>query len=115
MHDSLCMHLLIMICRNNICYFEFQFIDKMDYSGILNKFCDGLDPYNTEISKDFLPTNVTYFDLVNYLIYQTHSVTNEQFRSYKSLQSYKTFQSGWVQEMGSNKISTGVLVRAKVN
>lgn len=81
----------------------------------MQRFCDGIDPFGKNFNKNVLPTNVTYFDLVNYLVYGSHSMTFEDFKAYKSMEAYKRFESGWVQELASFKIPSGILVQAKVS
>lgn len=73
------------------------------------RMCCGLDPYcipRNEWSRD--PANcpkVTYFDLAGYLVNAKSSFTLESFKAHKSLNAYKYFEAGWVQEMLLKKIS----------
>lgn len=62
-----------------------------------------LDPYT--IDKDHFSDDVgtwprvCYMDIVNYLVYTTSFVTQEEMRAWKGLQSYKYFIDGMVQEV----------------
>ncbi|KAL8613335.1 hypothetical protein ACOMHN_052574 [Nucella lapillus] len=66
---------------------------------------DGIDPYEIPknswlASPDNLP-DVTYISLVNYFVYGKSAYTQDDFKAYKSLSSYKLFVSGWVRDVQS--------------
>lgn len=66
------------------------------------------DPYglqNNEWSDDVkkLP-DVTYFDIVNYLIDTPSEFTKDKLKAYKSLEAYNFFVSGHVQEVYIHEI-----------
>lgn len=86
------------------------------YNFKINEFCDGNNPYECPIKTctDALSTNVTYYDLVNYVISMSSSYTLESFRAYKTTEAYKFYQSGWVTELGCKKISKGYIVISRV-
>ena len=45
---------------------------------------------------------LTYFDIVNYLVYGSNLFFSiAQFKSYKSLEAYDRFVSGWVRKVES--------------
>ena len=73
------------------------------------KQINGKDPY--EMSKDEWKLDfqdwpdVTYPDIVNYLVYQQSAYTLAELKAFKSLESYNYFTSGWVLEMGHSKIN----------
>ena len=52
---------------------------------------------------DSLPTNLQYFDIVNYCINKDSSYTMEAFKKYKSLEAYKYYESGFVRSIGCKK------------
>jgi hypothetical protein len=61
----------------------------------------GVDPYtltSTTLKSDVLPM-IEPTDLYNYLVLGTSSYTSEQFKTYKSLEAYNQFHSGWVKEI----------------
>jgi hypothetical protein len=61
----------------------------------------GQDPYDPEISwsedPQILP-KITYMypDIVNYLIFSPSLYTMDDFKSYKGLEAYDNFLSGWI-------------------
>ena len=60
----------------------------------------GQDPYEIPSwSEDpqILP-KITYPDIVNYLIFSPSPYTMDDLKSYKSLEAYNYFVSGWVRE-----------------
>ena len=79
---------------------------------------ENLDPY--EIEKNhwkndpkILP-HIEYPDIVNYCVYSKSAYTLDQLKSYKSLDSYNQFISGWVSQLQSFVASDKVIVRANV-
>lgn len=63
----------------------------------------GRDPYEIPASDwsydvSLLP-DVTYPDIVNYLVFQQSAYTVQQLKAYKSLEAYNYFVSGWVKEV----------------
>ena len=59
--------------------------------------------------------DITYPDIVNYLISSQSPYTLDDLKSYKSLESYNYFVSGWVSEIGMQKLpSRHSLLIAKV-
>ena len=49
--------------------------------------------------------DVTYPDIVNYLVDKQSAYTLKKLKAFKSLESYNYFTSGWVLEMGHTKIN----------
>ena len=80
------------------------------------KFCNNIDLYS--IDKSCWSGNdedITYPDIVNYLISSQSPYTLDDLKSYKSLESYNYFVSGWVSEIGMQKLpSRHSLLIAKV-
>ena len=93
------------VCRS-------RYIEKMKLS------CN-VDPYHVESSVwcknvKFWP-DIAYPDIVNYLINAQTPYSLEDLKSYKSLESYNYFISGWVSDIGSVKLpSNNSLVMGKV-
>ena len=56
----------------------------------------------------------SYPDLVNYLLYTTSFVTKEEVKNYKSLESYRYFVAGWVQQTNWKVYNSVVLIRGRV-
>ena len=82
------------------------------------KLINGSDPYRiskTEWTDDpnDLP-DVTYPDIVNYLVTTESSYTLDDLKDYKSLQSYNYFVSGWVTDVTHCEINDRKVVLAKV-
>ena len=83
------------------------------------KFCNNIDPYSIDKScwsgnvEEF--PDITYPDIVNYLISSQCPYTLDDLKSYKSLESYNYFVSGWVSEIGMQKLPSRLsLLIAKV-
>lgn len=73
--------------------------------------CEGIDPYNlknNEISQSYedLPT-VNYFDLCNYFVYSKSTYSQHQMMAYKTLESHKLFENGWVRKASVKIIPNG--------
>ncbi|KAG1695931.1 Glycine receptor subunit alpha-2 [Nymphon striatum] len=58
--------------------------------------------------------NLTYIDILNYLVNSKSVYTLEQLKSYKSLEAYNQFVCGWVRDVRSVDINGRVLVTARV-
>ncbi|KAJ6642639.1 hypothetical protein Bhyg_07592 [Pseudolycoriella hygida] len=63
--------------------------------------------------KDTLPNNFGYFDLVNYCIHKDSPYTRNDFNSWKAMDAYKYFESGWIQSIGCKIIADGSIVIAE--
>lgn len=90
---------------------------QLRYAEKVTLFCDGIDPFllpASDFSPTVLPKNVQYFDIYNYCINTSCTYTMETFRSYKSMEAYKWFESGWIQNIGSKIVSAGLLISAHV-
>ena len=97
-------------------------LGEPDRSRYLDKvaLCDGIDPYLLDSKQLTVDVNlwpaVQNMDIVAYLVLTTHSVTLQQMKAYKSLESHNFFTSGWVHPNISVRVLTGdrLLVVAKV-
>lgn len=71
------------------------------YNDKITKYCDGVDPYKYKLIslKDPLPITVDHGEIYNYLVLGQSFDTKEAFKAYKSLDSYKWYLSGWVQNV----------------
>ncbi|XP_061670303.1 uncharacterized protein LOC133497991 [Syngnathoides biaculeatus] len=81
-------------------------------------FIKGIDPYGVreeEFSTDNqgLP-NITYPDIVNYLVNTAGSYILKEMKAYKSLESYKYFVCGWVKDVQHRSINDQVIIIAKM-
>jgi hypothetical protein len=76
------------------------------------------DPYmmaKGEFSKDRREwPEVTNMDIIQFLVYKESAYSQDQLKSYKSLDAYRFFQDGWVQEILHKKINGLHLLNAKV-
>ena len=87
------------------------------YDGKLQLIC-GEDPY--EMGKtcwsekvELLP-QITYPDIVNYLVFTPSPYTAEDLKCYKGLDAYNQFVCGWVRETVARTVDNKSLVKAKV-
>ena len=84
------------------------------------KLIDGKDPYEDILSKewskerDVFP-DITYPDIVNYLVNGKSAYTFEDLKAYKSLESYNQFVCGWVTDVSHTVINSRHLMLAKVS
>lgn len=86
------------------------------YKEKVRDFCDGIDPYNLNSNnKDPLPRNVHYFDIVHYCLDKDSTYTFQAFKAFKTLESYRIYESGWVQSVVCKSIQTGSIILAEVN
>ena len=78
----------------------------------------GEDPYSVDrellsSDPDIFP-EVTYPDIVNYLIFNPSPCTKDDLKSYKGLAAYNQFLMGWFREVGVKVYEPNILVKAKV-
>ncbi|XP_059167317.1 uncharacterized protein LOC131949428 [Physella acuta] len=77
------------------------------------------DPYllsdQRQLVDDFcIWPKIENMDIVNYLVFSTNKVTQEQMRNYKSLKSYVYFTDGLVSQIKCREFGSKVVVVAKV-
>lgn len=77
------------------------------------KLVNGLDPFTLDpdslnYSIDGVPP-ITNMDIISYLVFSHSFYTKQQMKAFKSLQSYKYFESGFVLKVGTI-IANGVFV-----
>ncbi|KAL3880359.1 hypothetical protein ACJMK2_032603 [Sinanodonta woodiana] len=106
------------------CSSKLKYIDSLDHQHrerYIQKLKDvsGIDPYQVEPKKfsaneEQLP-DVTFGDIIMYLVNGTSAYTLEQFKSYKSLEAYNYVVSGWVDHVNTYKpeCCANVIVTAK--
>ena len=75
---------------------------------------DHEDPYQID-NKSWIQdvdewANVTYPDIVNYLLFTKSAYTMDELKSYKGLEAYNQFVSGWVRDGRVKVYSTSGLV-----
>ena len=59
--------------------------------------------------------SISYPDIVNYFLFALSTLTKEELKAYKGLESYNQFVSGWVKEVLIKEFSNGrVLVTGQV-
>ncbi len=87
---------------------------------IKKKLIHGVDPYEikeVDWSSDAvrLP-DISYPDIVNYLVNKQSSYTLQKLKAYKSLESYNYFISGFVRDVRNFKVAANdfIVVKAKV-
>ncbi|KAG4066124.1 hypothetical protein HA402_010326 [Bradysia odoriphaga] len=84
------------------------------YEEKVKLYCGGVDPNKLVGAKDPLPRNIHFYDIYDYCIEKDSSFTRESFKEFKSLDSYKLYESGWVQSIICQKISTVAVCLANV-
>ena len=72
------------------------------------------DPYLLNYNENVLPMNVSTVEIYEYLVHGKSYYTRNEFSAYKSLNSYKLYEGGWVQYMAGHKLTCGFLVFGKV-
>ena len=66
----------------------------LQFDPYLNSFC-----YDEQV----LPTNVIFFEIYQYLVNKKSYYTSKDLKAFKSIESYKFYESGWVQYVGGRK------------
>ncbi|XP_014679849.1 PREDICTED: uncharacterized protein LOC106819776 [Priapulus caudatus] len=95
-------------------------LDSVCKARYLNKLkvIAGIDPYEIEKgdwSKDISEwPEVTYPDIVNYLVFNQSAYTLQELKAYKSLESYNYFVSGWVLDIGHLIVSDKCVISGRV-
>ena len=77
------------------------------------------DPYlyrsnELDYNSDMLP-NVTYPDIVNYLLFAPSPMTGDELKCYKSMEAYNYFLSGFVRKVGCKLFGELLLVVGTVS
>lgn len=90
---------------------------KARYADKLGAYLSGIDPYEEVHWNDdveFWPA-VTSLHVCMYLILYPSPYTNEEMLNYKSLDSFRNFQNGWVREVLVKEVGNKRLVIGKVS
>ncbi|KAL4221804.1 Hemicentin-1 [Mactra antiquata] len=76
----------------------------------------GQDPYEivTWSRDNNLLPNITYIDIINYLVFKPSPYTAEELRCYKGLDAYNQFVNGWVRDTGCCIVNERCILTAKV-
>ena len=78
----------------------------------------GRDPYDFDMqmmdTDARLFPDVQYPDIVNYCVYTKSAYLMQEFKCFKSLESFNQFVSGWVSQLCVRKTEDKIVVRAKV-
>ena len=69
--------------------------------------------YDAQHDASHLP-EVQYPDIVNYCVFTKGAYTMEEFKCYKSLDSFNQFHSGWVSDVSVKEVNGKIVLRAKV-
>ena len=70
-----------------------RYKEKLKVIGGVDPYCiEGDDANSTEAT---IP-DITYFDVVNYLVFSPSPYTTEDMKPYKSLETYNQVLEGWV-------------------
>ena len=89
-----------------------RYVDKISTIGYIDPY---VIPPNQFVDGDDTLPPLTYADLFVYLVITRSAYTHKQLKSYKGLESYNQFVSGWVRERTSKEIKGKTLVMARVS
>jgi hypothetical protein len=89
-----------------------RYTDKISSIGCIDPYV--IPPNQFSDDDDKLPP-LEFGDLFTYLVITRSAYTNEQMKSYKGLEAYNHFTSGWVRERAAKEIKNKILVIAKVS
>lgn len=90
---------------------KIRYIDKIKIIKNNDPFAFTLNELNANLEE--LP-EVTTMDLVNYLILTHSFYSGQQLKAYKSLQAFKYFDAGFVQNIGFKKFDDAYAVVGEV-
>jgi len=90
---------------------QLRYVEKISAIGFVDPYCIEMD--NFVADKDKYP-DVTYPDIVNYMLFARSSVTSEELKCYKGLESYNQFLSGWVKDVKLQNFGNKVLFIGRV-
>ena len=74
-----------------------RYLEKIKVVNKIDPYCIPKAQWITDVN---MWPNVTYPDIVTYLIFTKSAYTADDLKSYKSLEAYNQFVSGWVREIG---------------
>lgn len=87
------------------------------YKYKIDTYCNSIDPFtldlDVKLSRDPLPKNVGYFDIVNYCI--DNGYTWQSFKAYKTMEAFQFFQNGLVHQTACQDFKHGYLILACVS
>ena len=97
----------------------FKSLDDAQKQWYLRKLrvINGIDPYTlpeTNLIFTNLP-KVSYFNLVNYLVFQSHTHTAQDLNYFKSMKSFNFYASGLVKKVWVHHINSYAAVLSKVS
>lgn len=83
------------------------------------KLVNGLDPFTLDIEKLNYAIDgvapVTNMDIITYFVFSHSFYTEEQMKTFKSLQAYKYFESGFVLKVGTKVVNNVFILVGKVS
>lgn len=96
-----------------------QYIDELDVNAKLRyldkiKKIGGRCPYQMQYDKQVTFPPVSLVDITEYLIHGVSAYTKQQFRNYKSLESYNQFKCKWVHNVRTKAIGEYSVVLGEV-
>ena len=75
---------------------QLRYVEKISAIGFVDPYCIKMDNFVADTDKY---PDVTYPDIVNYMLFARSPVTNEELKCYKGLASCNQFLSGWVKDV----------------
>lgn len=85
------------------------------------RMCDNIDPFtlragmDTSSDVDIFP-DISYGDIVNYLVFSANYLTLEKMKAFKSTEAHNYFTSGWVKDLSAKQLQDDkVLLLGEVN
>lgn len=88
-----------------------RYVNKIKLIGARDPYTIGTKEWRDD--PDIFP-DVTYPDIVNYLVFQQSVYSLEDLKAYKSLESYNYFINGWVKEVKCLEVNGHCLVTSRV-
>ena len=88
-----------------------RYLQKLSFVGGLDPFC--LNKRSFCEAPNLPPFSSS--DLVSYLVLQTNYLSAKQFKSYKSLEAYNQFVSGWIKEVYVWSVNMKYVLTGKVS
>ncbi|XP_053686614.1 uncharacterized protein LOC128736160 [Sabethes cyaneus] len=103
---------------NQVCKYSSKIskLNEADISRYHEKILavDGTDPYQMEYKSDILPLTIDYDRIFAYLISRLSFRTGAPHRNMKSLDAYKSFQSGFVKDVKGCKYKEVFVITGQV-
>lgn len=85
-----------------------RYVEKIQVLGFV-------DPYDAKLNKEDFPTNVTTGHVVDYLLNHISASSGNHLTNVRSIEAYKKYESGFIQNVMGGKINNFFVVRGRVS